>query len=76
MSRLLLGRLGSSPRDLEDIKEHAFFAGLDWERVLSKEVEVPFKPVVLNQEDVGNFEDNFTRQQVGLVKKSIEKNLC
>jgi hypothetical protein len=31
---------------LPEVKGHAFFSGLDWQSVLSREVPVPFKPKI------------------------------
>lgn len=39
-------RLGSSSRDAEDIKAHAFFKDVNWDNVLHKKVPVPFVPTV------------------------------
>lgn len=38
-------RLGSQ-RDFEEVKNHPWFADVDWDAVLKKEVEPPFKPVL------------------------------
>jgi len=35
-------RLGS--RSVNDIKSHAYFIGLDWNKLEAKEIEPPFKP--------------------------------
>jgi hypothetical protein len=32
---------------LQDIKTHAFFAGLDWEMLEQRKMEPPFKPVIV-----------------------------
>ena len=53
-------RLGSSPSDGEEIKSHVFFKGMDWNQVLKKSLTPPFKPLVSNQMDVGNFDREFT----------------
>lgn len=41
MDRDPQSRLGSSPRDAEDIKDHAFFKSLDWSKVERREYELP-----------------------------------
>ena len=41
MDRDPCSRLGSSPRDAEDIKAHAFLKILDWQKVLNREYPVP-----------------------------------
>ena len=38
-------RLGSGPRGVKDIKEHPYFANINWDLLEQKHVEPPFKPV-------------------------------
>jgi hypothetical protein len=37
-------RLGYGPEDAAAIQRHPFFAGLDWKKVLQREIPPPFKP--------------------------------
>jgi len=37
-------RPGAGPLGYEEIKAHAFFKGFDWEALLSRQLEAPFKP--------------------------------
>lgn len=37
-------RLGSGPEDAEAIKCHPFFRHVNWDDVLARKVEPPFKP--------------------------------
>lgn len=39
-------RLGSSLKDAEEIKAHAFFKDVKWDDVLNKKIPVPFVPTV------------------------------
>lgn len=41
-----LKRIGASEKDAEEIKKHAFFKGIDWDKVAAKKMKPPFKPVV------------------------------
>ena len=37
-------RLGSGPQGAAEIKQHPFFGDVDWEALLRREYEPPFKP--------------------------------
>ncbi|XP_044045619.1 ribosomal protein S6 kinase beta-2-like isoform X2 [Siniperca chuatsi] len=55
-------RLGSSKADCADIQKHLFFKHIDWEDLLNKRVEPPYKPQLQSDEDVSQFDTRFTRQ--------------
>ena len=40
----------------DDIKKHKWFADLNWDNMLQRQVEPPIKPDVTNDEDTNNFE--------------------
>ena len=61
-------RLGSGKKGSEEIKEHAFFANLNWDDVIQKKVKVPKIPLktIIKQEvplekvyGKGAFDDTF-----------------
>lgn len=55
-------RLGST-NDADDIKAHTFFADIDWDKLLAKEIKPPFKPQVTEGKmDVGNVDDEFKQE--------------
>eukprot|EP00735_Rhodelphis_limneticus_P008517 TRINITY_DN2155_c0_g1::TRINITY_DN2155_c0_g1_i1::g.12753::m.12753 TRINITY_DN2155_c0_g1::TRINITY_DN2155_c0_g1_i1::g.12753 ORF type:complete len:456 (-),score=146.91,sp/P54644/KRAC_DICDI/44.54/1e-132,Pkinase/PF00069.20/1.9e-75,Pkinase_Tyr/PF07714.12/9.4e-36,PH/PF00169.24/1.3e-23,PH_11/PF15413.1/1.1e-08,PH_3/PF14593.1/1e-05,PH_3/PF14593.1/1.6e+02,Kinase-like/PF14531.1/19,Kinase-like/PF14531.1/3.4e-05,Pkinase_C/PF00433.19/1.4e-05,PH_9/PF15410.1/9.9e-05,PH_9/PF15410.1/4.6e+03,PH_8/PF15409.1/0.00068,PH len=56
-------RIGATEEDAAPIKEHEFFADIDWEKILKKEYEPDFKPVVSKEGDVSNFDTMFTRER-------------
>eukprot|EP00123_Amoebidium_parasiticum_P018404 comp24192_c0_seq1/m.44371 comp24192_c0_seq1/g.44371 ORF comp24192_c0_seq1/g.44371 comp24192_c0_seq1/m.44371 type:complete len:891 (-) comp24192_c0_seq1:514-3186(-) len=55
-------RLGYSERDAKEIKEHVFFASVNWDDMLNKRVPPPFVPVLSDPRDVSNFDREFTAE--------------
>ncbi|MBN3270684.1 PKN2 kinase, partial [Polyodon spathula] len=55
-------RLGSGERDAEDVKKQPFFRTVDWDDLLSKKMKPPFIPSIKGQEDVSNFDEEFTAE--------------
>uniref|UniRef100_A0A8D3E2N4 Ribosomal protein S6 kinase beta-2 n=1 Tax=Scophthalmus maximus TaxID=52904 RepID=A0A8D3E2N4_SCOMX len=55
-------RLGSSAADCADIQKHLFFRHINWDELLNKGVEPPYKPQLHSDEDVSQFDTRFTRQ--------------
>ena len=53
-------RLGSGKRDAEEIMEHPFFKGVDWDDVYYKRIPTPYKPQIKNEKDTSNFDSEFT----------------
>uniref|UniRef100_A0A6G1S6M1 protein kinase C n=1 Tax=Aceria tosichella TaxID=561515 RepID=A0A6G1S6M1_9ACAR len=56
-------RLGASEKDAEDIKRQAFFRSVNWDLLLARKIEPPFKPSIKSKEDVSNFDEEFTRER-------------
>ncbi|KAH8103312.1 Pkinase-domain-containing protein [Cristinia sonorae] len=55
-------RLGAG--GAEEIKKHPFFAKhVDWNRLIAKKIQPPFKPSVESVLDVANFDQEFTGEQ-------------
>ncbi|KAI6227575.1 Serine/threonine-protein kinase sgk-1 [Aphelenchoides fujianensis] len=52
-------RLGSS-RDFDDIKHHPFFASIDWDKLLRRELKPPFIPRVRGDGDTTYIASEFT----------------
>ncbi|XP_030233597.1 ribosomal protein S6 kinase alpha-2 isoform X2 [Gadus morhua] len=53
-------RLGAGPDGVEEIKQHRFFAPVDWNRLYKREIRPPFKPTAGRPEDTFHFDPEFT----------------
>ncbi|ETV99199.1 AGC protein kinase [Aphanomyces invadans] len=49
----------------ESLRQHPFFAGLNWTALVAKQIKPPFKPRVNSPTDLQNFDNEFTRTSVG-----------
>lgn len=55
-------RLGSGRGGSQEIKDHPFFDGVDWDDVLNKQIIPPFIPHLNSRADTSNFDEDFTRE--------------
>ena len=62
MKRQISQRLGSGAADADPIKTHPFFKHIKWADVISRKLDPPFKPVLASDDDVSQFDSNFTKQ--------------
>jgi len=66
ISRLLIKdpkeRLGSGKKDVEELKKHQWFKGLNWEDLFAKKIDPPYKPKVKSETDTSNFSTEFTKE--------------
>ncbi|BFZ53818.1 Serine/threonine-protein kinase [Savitreella phatthalungensis] len=46
-----------------DIKQHPFFADVDWRKLMAKKIQPPFKPSVESAIDTSNFDAEFTSEE-------------
>jgi len=53
-------RLGAGDRDAEEIKEHSWFAAIDWDLLLKRKLEPLYVPPLKGPEDVSLFDKRFT----------------
>lgn len=53
-------RLGAI--NFQDLKNHYFFKGLNWEDLAAKRIPAPFKPKIVGETDTSNFSEEFTSQ--------------
>lgn len=54
-------RLGSGAEDGLTIRRHQFFKGCNWADLIGKRVKPPFKPTLKSDDDVSQFDTEFTR---------------
>ncbi|XP_027205019.1 AKT serine/threonine protein kinase [Dermatophagoides pteronyssinus] len=59
-------RLGGGPEDAKQIMFHPFFRGVNWQDVLEKKIDPPFKPQVTSETDTKYFDQEFTGESVQL----------
>ncbi|CDJ50322.1 AGC kinase, putative [Eimeria brunetti] len=57
-------RLGAGPQDAEEIMRHPFFESVNWDLLVAKKIEPPFKPNLRSNEDAKYFPANFRRERV------------
>ncbi|CAI8017761.1 Ribosomal protein S6 kinase alpha-3 [Geodia barretti] len=53
-------RLGNGQNGIENVKAHAFFKTIDWEKLVGREVPPPFKPACGRADDAYYFDTEFT----------------
>ena len=46
----------------EEIFNHPFFEGIEWKKLLNKEIPMVWKPNLKDKDDVSNFYDQFTKE--------------
>uniref|UniRef100_A0A8C7XP65 Ribosomal protein S6 kinase n=1 Tax=Oryzias sinensis TaxID=183150 RepID=A0A8C7XP65_9TELE len=62
LKRTASSRLGAGPGDATEVQAHPFFRHINWEDLLARKVEPPFKPVLQSADDVSQFDSKFTSQ--------------
>jgi len=55
-------RLGAGIEDDKAVRRHPFFKSINWDQLIARKVEPPFKPPLKNEEDVSLFDTKFTKQ--------------
>ncbi|KPM03612.1 ribosomal protein S6 kinase beta-1-like protein [Sarcoptes scabiei] len=55
-------RLGGRQDDADPVKQHSFFKNINWDDVIHKRLEPPFKPKLNSEDDVSQFDSKFTEQ--------------
>ena len=60
-------RMGSQ-KDVEEIKNHPWFKGFDWEGMLNRKLKAPFLPKVGGEDWVKNFDEEFTSESTYFIR--------
>ncbi|XP_018367616.1 PREDICTED: ribosomal protein S6 kinase beta-1 [Trachymyrmex cornetzi] len=60
LKRQVVQRLGSGPEDAEQIKNHNFFKHINWQDVIARKLDPPFKPSLKSADDTSQFDEQFT----------------
>lgn len=60
LNRTVDKRLGAGDRDALAVREHRFFSGVKWNEVLERKMAPPFMPLLKSEDDVSNFDEEFT----------------
>ncbi|EAR83724.2 Serine/Threonine kinase domain protein (macronuclear) [Tetrahymena thermophila SB210] len=68
-------RLGAK-NDLQEIMQHPWFKDIDWNALLNKQIEPPFKPNVSDERWLDNFDKDFTSMKPVLDEqgRNVSKN--
>ena len=67
-------RLGAK-NGFDEIRTHPFFSNFDFQALIARKLPTPYKPVLKNSLDVGNFDAEFTSEDVvtsAIPEKKIE----
>ena len=79
MARLFVAdpekRLGGGQDDGLELMRHPWFAGVDWEMILTKQIKPPFKPKLQSKIDVKYVDPEFTKQKVNNSPESLVDSL-
>jgi serine/threonine protein kinase len=60
-------RIGGGDGDCREIQRHPFFAALDWNAVMNKQITPEWVPQLAAETDVSNFDAQFTAQEAAPV---------
>eukprot|EP00842_Homolaphlyctis_polyrhiza_P002432 jgi/Hompol1/318/HPOL_002902-RA len=63
MNKVPSRRLGAGAADAEEVKKHPYFANIDWDAFMRKEIPPPFIPNITDPYDVSNFDKEFTSEE-------------
>jgi serine/threonine protein kinase len=55
-------RLGCTDDDAKEIKRHPWFSKINWDKLMAKKIEPPFKPAVTGPSDTRNIDKMFLNE--------------
>lgn len=58
-----------------EIKNHPFFSGINFDDILKRKVTAPFKPIISDKYDVQNFDKEFTTENPDMQSFIPMKNM-
>jgi len=53
-------RLGYGPHGSQSVMSHPFFKGINWEKLMKREIPSPFRPAVKSNQSIENFDKIWT----------------
>ena len=62
-------RLGYGPNGCDNVKNHPFFNGVDWDLAYEKKLDPPFVPKLKGEMDLRYFDSIFTDEPIGGTKR-------
>jgi serum/glucocorticoid-regulated kinase 2 len=65
--KMRLGYNGSN-----EVKEHPFFVDVDWNAVIGRKIDPPYKPHISDDLDLSHFERTFTEQNIDFKNESFK----
>ncbi len=68
-------RLGGGPEDGLELRKHSWFAGVDWDMIMQKQIKPPFKPKLQSATDVRYIDETFTSQNLNNSPESLVDSL-
>jgi hypothetical protein len=68
-------RLGYSEEDFNELRTHPFFESINWDLLVEKKVDTPWKPNLSSDVDLKHIDPEFTREPVSdSLDNSIDEN--
>lgn len=64
-------RLGAT-HDARELMAHPFFKDVDWDMLKKKQIQPPYKPHVSSDDDISNFDPEFTNASTSVLTRNME----